>query len=98
MKQIYEVVGTYTITVMKRVKANDEDEAMELAEKYFSGITEYCGNGGVDKLIGVDDDSESVSADGCIEWKDAYVTEDDRYDYNTDDEDDEEEDEEEDEE
>ena len=98
MKEIYEVVGTYTITVMKRVKANDEDEAIELAEKYFGGIIEYCGNGGIDKLIGVCDDSESVAADGYVEWKEAYVTDNDSYDYNTDDEEDEDFDEEEEEE
>ena len=84
MKQIYEVVGTYTITVMKRVMANDEDEAMELAEEHFGGITEYCGNGGIDKLIGVEDESESVAADGYVEWLNAYVTDDNRYDYDTD--------------
>lgn len=37
-KKIYEVRGTYTISVLKRVKANDEYEEMELAEKHFSGI------------------------------------------------------------
>ena len=93
MKQIYEVEGSYTITVRKRVMASSEEEAFELADEYFGGITEYCGNGGIDKLIGVDD-SESVAADGMIEWRDAYVTDDDRYDYRTEDEeeDDEEED------
>lgn len=83
-KQIYEVRGTYAITVLKRVKAKDEQEAIELAERYFSGITEYCGNGGYDKLVGVEEDSESVSADGCVEWQDAYETDDDRYDEETD--------------
>ena len=34
-KKIYEVRGTITIEVLKRVKADDEYEAMELAEKYF---------------------------------------------------------------
>ena len=83
-KQIYEVRGTYTITVLKRVKANDEQEALELAERHFSGITEYCGNGGYDKLVGVDNDSESVEAEDYIEWQEAYETDDDRYDERTD--------------
>ena len=85
-KKIYEVRGIYTISVLKRVKANDEDEAMELAEKHFGGIIEYAGNGGYDKLIGVSEDSESVEADGCVEWQEAYETDDDRYDNETEDE------------
>ena len=40
-KQIYEVRGTYTITVLKRVKANDEQEALELAglKRYLNEYT-----------------------------------------------------------
>lgn len=83
-KQIYEVRGTYTITILKRVKANSEDEAMELADRYFNGINEYCGNGGWDKLVGVECESESVQADGCVDWFEAYETDDDRYDEETD--------------
>lgn len=83
-KKIYEVRGLATIEVLKRVKANDEDEAIELAEQYFNGLTEFCGNGGTDKLVGVYEDSESVqTCVDCIEWQDAYETDDDRYDENT---------------
>ena len=84
-RQIYEVEGTISILVKKRVKANNEDEAKELARKYFGGLTCYAGNGGWDKLIGVDDPSESVDESGdYVEWTDAYVTENDDYDTRTD--------------
>ena len=84
-KKIYEVRGTVTIEVLKRVKANDEYEAMELAEEYFDGLDEYCGNGGHDKLIGVCESSESVQLCGdYIEWKNAYETDNDNYDTDTD--------------
>ena len=83
-KQIYEVEGTATITVRKRVKANSEEEAIELASKYFDGLGCYCGNGGTDKLIGVCSYSESVDTDGYVDWTDAFVTENDDYDERTD--------------
>jgi hypothetical protein len=84
MAKIYEVRGTITIEVFKRVKANDEDEAMELADYHFAGLTEYCGNGGTDKLIGVQESSESVQLCGdYVDWQEAYETDDDRYDRDT---------------
>ena len=81
--KIYEVSGTASVTVKKRVMANSEEEAIELAEQHFGGITSYLGNGGDDKLIGVDDDSESIEYDDYIEWQSADETDDDRYDENT---------------
>lgn len=83
-RQIYEVEGTISIIVKKRVKAKDEEEAKELARKYFNGLTCYCGNGGTDKLIGVSDYSESVEDCGdYVEWTGAYVTENRHYDKRT---------------
>ena len=64
----YKVYGTYTITVTKEVWANDKAEAIEKAPDQFGGIFEFCGNGGYDKLIGVENDDESVAANGEIEW------------------------------
>lgn len=84
-KKIYEVRGTVAVDVFKRVKANDEYEAMELAAQLFQGIEQYVGNGGCDKLIGVAEDSESVEAIDYIEWEEAYETDDDRYDTDTED-------------
>ena len=84
-KQIYEVRGTVTIEVFKRVKAKDEYEAMELAHKHFSGLGEYGGNGGWDKIIGVEGESESVQKCGdYVHWQEAYETDDGRYDRDTD--------------
>lgn len=88
MKEIYEVTGTFEITVKKRVLANSPEEALEKAKETFGGIHEYCGNGGDDKLIGVENSSESVFADGDIEWDeyDIVITDDDRYEAYEDDE------------
>lgn len=73
----FKVRGQYTITVMKEVWANDEDEAINKADNKFGGVIEYVGNGGYDKLVGVSESDESVAADGMIEWEDAEELEDD---------------------
>ena len=73
----YKVYGSYTITVMKEVWANDEDEAFNKADEKFGGVIEYVGNGGSDKLLGVDGYDESVAADGMVEWNEAEELEDD---------------------
>lgn len=73
----YKVYGSYTITVMKEVWANSEDEAYEKADEKFGGVIEYCGNGGYDKLVGVDNEDESVSADGMVEWNEVEFLEND---------------------
>ena len=75
----YRVEGTTTVTVYKEVWANNESEAYDKAYRKLSCLTEYCGNGGCDKLIGVDGHDESVSADGFIEYNDIEVLEDDSY-------------------
>ena len=43
--------GTYSVSVS--VVARDEEEAKELAEE-LAYVTQYCGNGGCEQLIGVD--------------------------------------------
>ena len=73
----FKVYGQYTITVMKEVWANDEDDAINKADDKFGGIFEYLGNGGYDKLIGVSEDDESVAADGIVEWNEAEELEND---------------------
>lgn len=72
----FRVMGTTVVTVYKEVWAYDEDEAMEKAESQLSGLTAYCGNGGGDKLVGVDNYDESVDASGYIEWEDTEMLED----------------------
>lgn len=73
----YRVCGTTTVTVYKEVWANNEEEACEKAYKELDTLTEYCGNGGIDKLIGVDGHDESVSADDFIHYDDVEVLEND---------------------
>lgn len=72
----FRVMGTTVVTVYKEVWANDEDEAIEKVENQLSGLTAYCGNGGGDKLVGVDNYDESVDASGYIEWEDTEMLED----------------------
>ncbi len=73
----YRVYGTTTVCVCKEVWANSADEAIERAEDELYSLTEYCGNGGADKLVGVDGSDEFVSVDCGIEWNDTEVIEDD---------------------
>jgi hypothetical protein len=73
----YKVYGTVTVCVTKEVWANSEDEAREKAYDQLSCLTAYCGNGGGDKLVGVDGDDESVDTFDDIEYTDAEEVEDD---------------------
>jgi len=73
----YRVCGTTTVTVYKEVWAANEEDACRKAERELDCLTEYCGNGGYDKLIGVDGYDESVSADDFIRYDDVEVLEDD---------------------
>lgn len=66
----YRVYGHTTVTVIVEVEADSEDEAYELAIDQRNGLDCYCGNGGMDKLIGVCGDDESVSADEEITYDD----------------------------
>ena len=72
----YRVCGTTIVTVYKEVWANNEDEAIDKADGKLYSLTEFCGNGGTDKLIGVYESDESVAADDCINWNDAEELED----------------------
>lgn len=58
-----KVYGTIEVGVEKIVEVevgenNDKDEvidrALDVAEEEFGGVKGYCGNGGSDKLIGVE--------------------------------------------
>jgi hypothetical protein len=73
----YSVRGTTVVTVTKEVWANSEEEAYEKAFNRLNCLTAFCGNGGVDKLIGVYDDDESVEADDTIQYDDIEELEDD---------------------
>ena len=73
----YSVRGTTVVTVTKEVWANSEEEAYEKAFHQLNCLTAFCGNGGTDKLIGVYESDESLSADDAIEYDDIEELEDD---------------------
>lgn len=73
----YEVHGMVTVYVTKEVWANNEDEAIEKAESQLCCLTEYVGNGGWNKLCGVDGVGESISAYDDIDYTDVDLLEDD---------------------
>ena len=56
----YAVHGVVEVEVVKEVWANSEEEAYEKAAYHLTYLTEYVGNGGDDKLIGVEGEGESV--------------------------------------
>lgn len=67
----YRVSGTVTVSVYKTVEASSKEEAIEKAHSDFGGISEYYGNGGSDKLIGVSEADESIYGDGEVEFTSA---------------------------
>jgi hypothetical protein len=73
----FKVCGTVNVIVTKEVWACSEEQAMEKAYDKLSYLTAYCGNGGYDKLIGVDGKDESVDIHDDIYYDDAEVIEDD---------------------
>ena len=74
----YAVHGVVEVEVVKEVWANSESEAYDKAFNELSTLTAYLGNGGDDKLVGVDGDGESVFDCGnSIEYNDIEVLEED---------------------
>ena len=66
----YIVTGYANVVVEVTVEAENEEEAIQKAYDNAS-IDNYCGNGGVDKLIGVCDTDEataSIYADSELEF------------------------------
>lgn len=60
--------GHTTVGVAVEVIAENEKEAIKKASKSRYALEEYCGNGGYDKIVGVDGENESVSSEECIEY------------------------------
>jgi hypothetical protein len=74
----YAVHGVVEVEVIKEVWAHSEEEAYEKAANQLTSLTEYCGNGGYDKLIGVEEDGESVSTcSNEIDYNDIELLEED---------------------
>lgn len=66
----YTVTGYANVVVEVTVEAENEEEALEKAYQNVS-IDNYCGNGGVDKLIGVcntDEATASIYADSELDY------------------------------
>lgn len=66
----YIVTGYTRVTVEVTVEAENEEEAIEKAYDNIC-IDSYCGNGGVDKIIGVCDTNEvtaSIYPDSELEY------------------------------
>ena len=62
------VLGHAEVTVSVRIKVRDDETLSEQdiyarAGKKFGGIMAFVGNGGMDKLIGVEGEGETISAD-----------------------------------
>ena len=62
------VLGHAEVTVSVRIKVIDDETLSEQdiyarAGKKFGGIMAFVGNGGMDKLIGVEGEGETISAD-----------------------------------
>ena len=66
----YTVTGYANVVVEVTVEAENEEEAIQKAYDNVS-IDNYCGNGGVDKLIGACDTDEataSIYADSELDY------------------------------
>ena len=66
----YTVTGYANVVVEVTVEAENKEEAIEKAYDNVS-IGNYCGNGGIDKLIGVCDSDEataSIYADSELDY------------------------------
>lgn len=66
----YVVLGHTTVVVSIEVEASSEKEAYEKARRFFGGVHEFAGNGGEDKLIGVNGANETICADDPVEFDD----------------------------
>jgi len=67
----FNVYGTATIGVTIKVEAETEQGAIEMAYEKFPGLTGYAGNGGFDKLVGVNDSDVSLDAGDEFDFSDA---------------------------
>lgn len=64
----YIVSGKVTAFISVEIEAESKEEAIEMAYEECSGPTSFVGNGGYDKLIGVDGDNVSISCDDEVEY------------------------------
>lgn len=67
---LYRVYGHTSVNVIIEVEADSEEEAYKKANETRCCLESYVGNGGMDKLVGVDGDDESVAVDENIYYDD----------------------------
>lgn len=60
------VDGTAYVAVQIEVEAEDKESAIEEAGNQLDDLISYCGNGGMDKLVGVDLDEASIYPNGIV--------------------------------
>lgn len=72
-KKLFRVFGHTTVSVMTVVCAKDEDDAIAMASCDLPMLSTYSGNGGWDKLVGVDGSHDSVDAYEEIEFDDVEL-------------------------
>ena len=70
----YIVLGHTEVTVSCEVEADTPEEAIKIASKKFGGVHSFSGNGGTDKLIGVNGPNETIAADEEIIFDDCIDT------------------------
>lgn len=66
----YTVMGNVECTLSIDVWAYDDEDPLKIAAKNFNGVRSYAGNGGTDKLVGVEGDGESIQCDEEPVWDD----------------------------
>lgn len=73
----YEVFGHATVICSMVVEADSEEEAIRIANEEFGGLTNYCGMGGTEHLLGVQDNEcdRCVLPDGEVEFDDCILME-----------------------
>lgn len=64
----WKVYGKTTVSVCVNVEADDEDSAIDAAYDELSHLTSYAGNGGTDKLVGVNNRNCSIEPCDEIEY------------------------------
>lgn len=65
----YMVYGKALVDVQIEVEAEDREEALEMAYNTLDDLEAYAGNGGMDKIVGVDLEEAAICPNG-IEYED----------------------------
>lgn len=71
-KKTYEVYGHCNVICNMHVKAFSPEEAIEIANEEFGGLTNYCGMGSTECLVGVltSEDHRCIMPDSDVEFDD----------------------------